>query len=67
MPDREPQAWETSAPAPFRVLEREHGSVEVWAHGSERFTVRGPERRCEVLGFRDARQMAHALAERLDS
>jgi hypothetical protein len=66
MPDREPEASETSAAAPFLMLEWACGTVEVWASGVDRFTVRalGPE--WVVVGFQEARQTAHALAERLE-
>jgi hypothetical protein len=63
--DREPQAWKTSAPASFLTIERERGTVEVWAHGSERFTVRAPEREQLVVGFTESREAAHALAEQV--
>jgi hypothetical protein len=63
---KHPAAWETNAPAPFLVLEREHGSVEVWGLGADRFTVRAPDREQLVAGFTEAREMARALAEALD-
>jgi hypothetical protein len=67
MPDREPEPWETNAAAPFLVIERERGAVEVWGHGADRFTVRAPSDELLVEGFTEARQMAHALGEQLDA
>jgi hypothetical protein len=63
---REPEAWETNARAPFLTLERGRGTVEVWAHGSDRFTVRAPEREQVIAGFDAARQTAHSLARELE-
>jgi hypothetical protein len=69
VPDRErkPEPWQTGAPAPFLTLERARGTVELWAHGSDRFTVRAPEREQLVVGFEQARQTARELADRLDA
>jgi hypothetical protein len=67
MRDREPEPWETNAAGPFLVIERERGAVEVWAHVSDRFTVRGPDHERLVEGFTRARATAHALADRLDA
>jgi hypothetical protein len=39
--------------------------VEVWALGGDRFSVRAPGSERVVVGFREAEQTAHALAERL--
>jgi hypothetical protein len=64
--DREPDAWESNAAGPFLALERAHGTVEVWAMGADRFSVKAPEREQLVVGFDQARQTAHGLAERLD-
>jgi hypothetical protein len=50
MPDREPEAWETNAAGPFLTLERAHGTVEVWALGADRFTVRASEHDAAVAG-----------------
>jgi hypothetical protein len=49
------------------VIERERGAVEVWAHGSDRFTVRGPDHERLAAGFTRARATAHVLAEQLDA
>jgi hypothetical protein len=66
MRDREPEPWQTNAPAPFLVLEREHGVVEVWGHGSDRFTVRARYEEQVIEGFSAARATAHALASGLE-
>lgn len=65
MADRDPDAWQTSAAGPFLTLERERGSVEVWALGDDRFVVLAPELEREVDGFEEAREAAHELAGRL--
>jgi hypothetical protein len=66
MRDREPEAWETNAGAPFLTLERAKGVVEVWALGADRFPVRAPEHEQVVADFEPARQRAHELARALD-
>jgi hypothetical protein len=66
MPDRQPQAWETNASLPFLTLPRDHGVVEVWAHGFDRFTVKSPDGEQVVAGFDPARQTAHELARELE-
>ena len=43
MPYREPEPRETNAAGPFLTLERAHGTVGIWAHGADRFTVRAPD------------------------
>jgi hypothetical protein len=64
--NREPEPWEASAPAPFLVLEREHGIVEVWGNGGDRFTVRARDLEHVIEGFTAARATAHALAGELE-
>ena len=66
MPDREPEPWESSAAAPFLTLERAHGTVEVWAMGAQRFTVKAPGREQLVTGFGPARQAAIEFANVLE-
>jgi hypothetical protein len=63
---REPEPWETSAPAAFLVLEREHGVVEVWGHGSDWYTVRAGDQEHVIEGFAAARATAQALARELE-
>jgi hypothetical protein len=63
MRDREPQAWESSAAGPFLTLEREHGTVEVWSLGRDRYAVKAPDSEQVVVGFNAARETAHALAD----
>jgi hypothetical protein len=62
MRDREPEPWETNAQGPFLTVEGARGTVEVWALGADRFSVRAPQREQIVVGFDAARQTAHALA-----
>ena len=64
---REPEPRETNTHGPFLTLERERGTVEVWALGAQRFAVKAPEREQLVTGFDAARQTAIALADRLDA
>jgi hypothetical protein len=45
MPDRKPEPRESGAVAPFLSIDTEHGTVEVWALGEDRFAVRAPDRR----------------------
>jgi hypothetical protein len=67
MPDREPQAWESSAAGPFVTMRRERGTVEVWALGEDRFSVRAPGRDEQiVVGHDTAMQAADALAAQLE-
>jgi hypothetical protein len=47
-------------------VEREHGVIEVWALGEDRFTVKTPERKRLVVGVEAARQTAHELARELE-
>jgi hypothetical protein len=44
------------------MLERARGTVEVWASGVDRFTVRALGHEWVVVGFEEARHTAHALA-----
>jgi hypothetical protein len=64
--DREPVPWETSASAPFLVLEKAQGIVAVWALGADRFSIEAPERKQLVAGFDTARETAHAFARQLE-
>jgi len=57
--DREPEAWESSAPGPFMTI----GEVEVFALGNDRFRIEPPAGAEEVVGFEEARRRAHELAE----
>jgi hypothetical protein len=66
MPDRQSEPWESGAPGPFLTLEAAHGTVEVWALGSDHFTIKSPDREQLVVGFRDAQHTAITLAERLE-
>jgi hypothetical protein len=65
MPDREPEPWDSGASAPFLWIKTQHGNVEVWAPGEDRFRITAPRQEQLVTGFDAARQAAHALAERL--
>jgi hypothetical protein len=66
MPDRQPEPWETNAAAPFLTLERERGTGEIWALGSDRFAVRALANERLVVGFDTAREIAHLVAGPLD-
>jgi hypothetical protein len=66
MPDREPQAWETDAAAPFITMERVRGVVGIWALGRDRFKITAPEHEQVVVGFNVAQDTADALADQLD-
>ena len=65
MPDRKAEPWESGAAGAFPRIEKPHGVVQVWALGSERFSVRAPDHEEVVVGFEEVRQTAHAVAERL--
>jgi hypothetical protein len=65
MPDREPEAWESGAAAPFLWIETPRGDVEVWALGEDRFRINAPGHEQLVTGFDEAERTADALAERL--
>jgi hypothetical protein len=67
MPKPKPEPWQTNAQAPFLTLERARGTVEVWALGAQRFTVKAPEGEQIVTGFGAARETAIALAQQLDA
>jgi hypothetical protein len=56
---RQPDAWESSAAAPFLSV----GHATVTALGQERFLVAAPGREHEVRGIRNARALAHDLAD----
>lgn len=65
MPDREPEAWETSASGPFLTMAG--GRVQVWALGSDRFRVQAPRHDEKILAGHDtAVEAAEALATQLD-
>jgi hypothetical protein len=55
MPDRQPEPWENSAAGPFCTMRRAHGTVEMWALGEQRFTVKAPGLEQIVVGFEAAR------------
>jgi hypothetical protein len=61
---REPEAWESSAMGPFLSIDAAQGTVELWALGEDRFTLRAPGGEQLVVGFEEARQAAQALALR---
>jgi hypothetical protein len=62
MHDRKPEPWETNAAGPFLTLERAQGTVEVWALGADRFSVRAPGHEQVITGYAAAQESAHALA-----
>ena len=63
MPDRESESWESGAAGPFLWIE---GSpVEVWALGSDRFSVRAPGHEQIVTGLEEAQRAADETAKRL--
>ncbi len=66
MTDRQPEPWETNAPAPFLTMERTRGTVAVSALGGDRFLIEAPEQAQTIVGFPAARKRAHALARELD-
>jgi hypothetical protein len=66
MQGRRPDPWQTNARAPFLTMERAQGVIEVWALGSDRFTVNAPDHEQIVVGLDAARQTAHELAYQLD-
>jgi hypothetical protein len=65
MSDRQPEPWESSATGPFVTIEGEHGDVEIWALGQERFRVRSPGHEEIVTGYEAARGRARARAREL--
>jgi len=67
MPYRDPEPWESSAAGPFLTLDQAHGTVEVWAQGADRFTVRAPGHEEVVTGYAAAREKAHALVAELET
>jgi hypothetical protein len=68
MPDREPEAWESTAPGPFLVMRRERGVVSIEALGEDRFRVTAEGAINEegvIVGHDAAGKLAEELAERL--
>jgi hypothetical protein len=57
---RQPEAWESSATAPFLMV----GNAGVTALGGERFVVTAPGVEQEISGFGEARARARELAAR---
>jgi hypothetical protein len=62
----DPEPWQSSAAAPFLVIERPRGEVRVWSLGRERFRVQAPDDAAEVEGLDVARAVAHRLAAGLE-
>jgi hypothetical protein len=60
MPDREPQAWETDAAAPFITMERVRGVVGIWALDRDRFKITAPQHKRVVVGFNVAQDSPQA-------
>ena len=44
-------------------IEKPRGTVEVWAHGEDRFRITAPGHEQLVTGFDEAERAADALAE----
>lgn len=64
---RDPEPWQTTArAAPFLVIEKPRGAVNVWSLGRERFRVQAPSEDRELEGFDEARATAHQLAAGLE-
>ena len=63
----DPEPWQANASAPFLVIEKPRGAVNVWSLGRERFRVSAPGHESEVVGFEQARSTAHELAGRTDA
>jgi hypothetical protein len=66
MPDRKPEPWESGGVAPFMSIDTEHGTVEVWALGGDRFRITAPGQKQLVTGYDEAERAADALAERIE-
>lgn len=67
MPDRQPEPSESSAAGPFCTMRRARGTVEVWALGADRFTVKLPGHEEQIVSGHDtAVDAAEALAKQLD-
>ena len=64
--NREPEAWESTAPGPFLRMERPRGVVEVWTLGEDRFAVRAYEKERIVVGYDVAQQTADEFARELE-
>jgi hypothetical protein len=48
-------------------MQRERGTVEVWALGEQRFRVKAPEQDFVVVGHDPAMDAAEELAKQLDT
>jgi hypothetical protein len=57
--DREPEAWETNAAAPFLTI----GEVSVRALGNDRFRIESPAGAEEVVGFDEAQRRADGAGQ----
>jgi hypothetical protein len=64
--ERQPEPWESGAAGPCVTLERAGGTVEVWALGEERFSVRAPGLEQVAVGHDSAREKAYAFARELE-
>ncbi len=58
--DRQPEAWETNAVAPFLTV----GAASVQTLGQDRYLVVSPGAEQVVEGFDAARERAHEVARR---
>jgi hypothetical protein len=61
-PDREPEAWESGAAAPWATISGATGDVTITVLGNQRHRVQSPERVQEVEGHDAAVELAHRLA-----
>jgi hypothetical protein len=65
MTKRGSELRESSAPGPFITMERERGTVEIWALGGDRYEIRAPGEVQETRGHDAAEELADRLAEQL--
>jgi hypothetical protein len=65
--NRKPERFHTKAPGAYLAMQRDRGTVTVWALGGDRFRVQAPSVSHEIDGFPAARDLAKRLAAELGS
>jgi hypothetical protein len=63
--ERDPELWKSSAPGPWAALERERGTVTIWAVGGDRYVVHSPDGAHSVRCHDAAVWLTQKLAEQL--
>jgi hypothetical protein len=60
---RKPEPWEISAPGPFVTIDSDRGMVALHSLGDDRYRLTAPGHDEQIVGFDEAREAAHALAQ----